>query len=1022
MSALSSILGQISNANAYEQVVYNDGVTSLTTSLVAKDIDNITFKKYRTVIQENGRYYYEDTYDTNKTEAPAANIETTTDAEGKSIKYDKTTGQAYAATYNYENNALEWNVSDTRLEKGWVYTCRFTVWPSQAAYDLVADLNNGVRTWNSLTAAEKASVYDASGNGTGPFSLKTNTEGTQISYNEIKSTTSNKLPDKVTSTGSGSSISYSYNGHLMTKQEDGSYVYVDGNTTCTLTVVTDSATGGTTYTLIESTPGTSTVTNPDPVALETGTMKVRKVWDDSINDRNESNGVYLYLWRDGVMVTPPKAGYTNNRFELPINDAWVDTVSVAPGLMTVTTVNEQQVIDVKEAGHNYTLTEEIPQAIAGEYNDYSYEFSSQTVRPMEVNGHLKYLILVDEPYSTAPSGATTYTIPDITVNGKTIKGGTYYEASGADDATLKAENHKTSELDITKVIDSTLSDKTADELDQETFTYTVTLTSPSGSKDHGVKLWIYTPVESGGFKLPEYNDLRVTGTSSEVTFTNNTATVEVTINRTQIARFSNLPTGTTYSIKEIKANGNALADEGYVITGIGQGTSARPAPAATTSDTATGTIAMTNTRYYNNFRNALTSVDAELKVHKELDGYEWKEGDSYEFTLSAANGVPMPKTTTTTVTSSNADNKTSSFGKIRFTEAGTYTYTVTETNAGQTINGIEYGAAKQVTVTVTKGTDGFLKVTNISESYVAATDTTPASGTVTITNKWAITEASAIKAWKNADGSTTAPKDATVTFTLYADGVLLDPSVTVTLTGEAKTAPEGITPVGYESEAWKATFLNLPKFKTTDNGTKEIVYTIDETTTYSGYKKVVVKAEDGTETPPVASGGTITNEQIVYKVRFVKKDMKTTVLPGAVFKITVGDTEYTMTSNKNGILETTVGETTVTDLPLAVSTSAYTLKENTPPNGYLPLNSDISVLVKEDGVTYTYEFSPDTVTTETVDGETVYIVTIRNTAGQELPMTGGEGTWKYTVAGAILIFTGLCFGCALRRRERRFDF
>ncbi|MBR6615945.1 MAG: VWA domain-containing protein, partial [Lachnospiraceae bacterium] len=465
VSALTSIMGQINNASAYEQVVYNDGVTSLTTSLVAKDIDNITFKKYKTVIEEDGKYYYEDTYDTNKTEAPAANIATTTDADGKSIKYDETTGVDYDAEFTYEDNALEWNVSDTRLEKGWLYTCRFTVWPSQEAYDLVADLNNGNRTWASLTQAERDSVYDASGTGAGPFSLRTNTEGTKISYNEVNTKTSNKLPDKVTQTGSGSNISYSYDGHPMTKNSDGSYTYVDTstNTTYRLTVETNPDTGGTTYTLTATKPGETTVTNPDPVPLDDGEMKVQKVWDDDINPRNQSNGVIFYLWKDGVKTTTKNG---SDRITLPIgtgDDAkWYDTIVVAPGLMTV----ENGVVDVKEAGHNYTLTEEIPSDIAGEYNDYSYEFSAQTVRPMEVNGHLKYLIKVEEPYYT-PNGAQTYDIPDMVVHGVTITGGHYYEASEADNATLKGENHKTSEIDITKEIDSTLSDKTSAELDEE---------------------------------------------------------------------------------------------------------------------------------------------------------------------------------------------------------------------------------------------------------------------------------------------------------------------------------------------------------------------------------------------------------------------------------------------------------------------------------------------------------------------------------------------------------------------------
>ena len=1014
VSALTSIIGQINNANAYEQVVYNDGVTSLTTSLVAKDIDNITFKKYRTVIEENGKYYYEDTYDTNKTEAPAANIATTTDADGNSVKYDETTGLDYDADYDFQNNALEWNVSDTRLEKGWLYTCRFTVWPSQEAYDLVADLNNGNRAWSSLTDDEKASIYDASGTGNGPFSLKTNTDGTKISYNEIKSQTSNKLPDGVTRQSSG----YAYNGHAMTHNSDGSYTYVDGSTTYKLTIETNPETGGTTYTLIATTPGESTVTNPDPVALEDGDMLVRKVWDDEINPRNESNGVIFYLWKDGVKTTTKNGA---DRIVLPIgtgDDAvWYDTINVAPGLMTV----EDGVVDVKETGHNYTLTEEIPSDIAGEYNDYSYEFSAQTVRPMEVNGHLKYLILVQEPYYT-PDGATTYVIPDVTDhNGNPIAGGTYYEASGADDATLKGENHKTSELDITKEIDATLSDKTSAELDEETFTYTVTLNTPEGSSDHGVKLWIYTPVESGGFELPEYGNLRVTGERFDVPISGNTATVSVEINRTQIARFTNLPTDTTYTITETGANGSTLADEGYVVTGIGQGTSARPTPDPTSSVVANGVITETDTRYYNNYKNTLTSVDAELKVKKELSGYEWKDGDEYEFTVSASEGTPMPENTTVKVTSEDATEYTASFGEIRFTEPGTYSYTVTETNAGQVIDGIEYGAAKTITVTVERDNSGYLNVTNISEGYVAATDTTSASGTVTITNTWVVTEANATKVWKNADGTDTAPDGATVVFTLYADGVELDPSITVTLNGEADTVPTGTDPVGYESEAWKANFVNLPKYKVADGTTSEIAYTIKETT---GYESYTMDPETAVE-----SGETIANKQIATPIELTKiGDWTTsTTLDGVQFELYSDSacTKQLVTDSTGAAIGTNGTITTASGGKASIGTfvaGTYYLQEVKTADGYNLLSEVVEFTVNTDGtVTYStgnsnFDVTPGaTYTTE--DGFGIYI---NNPSGVELPMTGGSGTLPYTLGGIGLIMaSALMYIFRMRRRERR---
>ena len=140
-----------------------------------------------------------------------------------------------------------------------------------------------------------------------------------------------------------------------------------------------------------------------------------------------------------------------------------------------------------------------------------------------------------------------------------------------------------------------------------------------------------------------------------------------------------------------------------------------------------------------------------------------------------------------------------------------------------------------------------VKETGTYAGYTADPTDAVASGG-TITNTQETTEADATKAWKNADGTTTAPEGAKVTFTLYADGTATDK--TVELDGTAEDTAPTVTG-GYESEAWKASFVNLPKYQA--DGTTEIEYTIKETTTYAGYT--------ADPTDAVASGGTITNTQ-----------------------------------------------------------------------------------------------------------------------------------------------------------------
>ena len=54
-----------------------------------------------------------------------------------------------------------------------------------------------------------------------------------------------------------------------------------------------------------------------------------------------------------------------------------------------------------------------------------------------------------------------------------------------------------------------------------------------------------------------------------------------------------------------------------------------------------------------------------------------------------------------------------------------------------------------------------------------------------------------------------------------------------------------------------------------------------------------------------------------------------------------------------------------------------------------------------------------------IDDDGNYLVVITNTAGTELPMTGGIGTHIYTLSGLTLTAGALMYGFRMRRRERR---
>ena len=105
-----------------------------------------------------------------------------------------------------------------------------------------------------------------------------------------------------------------------------------------------------------------------------------------------------------------------------------------------------------------------------------------------------------------------------------------------------------------------------------------------------------------------------------------------------------------------------------------------------------------------------TKVDTktDFGLTKVLEGREWTGTDAFEFELSATseNSAPMPASTTAIVTMRDA---AINFGKITYTEPGTYVYKVSEKNAGQTIDGITYSKnVARITVTVTPNKKGEL--------------------------------------------------------------------------------------------------------------------------------------------------------------------------------------------------------------------------------------------------------------------------------------------------------------------------
>lgn len=95
--------------------------------------------------------------------------------------------------------------------------------------------------------------------------------------------------------------------------------------------------------------------------------------------------------------------------------------------------------------------------------------------------------------------------------------------------------------------------------------------------------------------------------------------------------------------------------------------------------------------------NATLIIDPvlELSVQKTLEGRDWQAEESFAFTLSGeSQGVSMDRTSTSVT----AKNHTANFGRIQFSESGTYSFTVAEENSGKA--GMTYADPQTVQVTV----------------------------------------------------------------------------------------------------------------------------------------------------------------------------------------------------------------------------------------------------------------------------------------------------------------------------------
>ena len=379
----NEIYKQISEVTGWADVKAEDGITSLTST--AK-------KSILTNVDGDFEYWIAD---------PPTNWSTMTDDERSSYNPPDTAykkwaiGQTDCKPAKYENGTVVWDMGDEfMLQDGYTYKVTFRAWPSQRAYDLLADLNNGLTYGDSkYTADEWAQVDETT------HALKTNDK-----------------EQKVT----GSYATY----------KDGVLEIPEGEDARTFTKQYGTV---------------------DPLTMDDNTLSVKKVWENG-NDRRAPKNVVMSIIRDGDTENPylTKTLVPSEQGDgIWTNTEW-SNIHIACGLLKVKTTNNS--IIPYETGHDYALKENM------QGDDVYWELDADISHPMVISYEgsdgkprdKRTAMLVK---AEKPAAMTTDYYKDSSNEEYFKVGGNYYKAVPFTNAELTATNSRKSFIDLSKTVE-----------------------------------------------------------------------------------------------------------------------------------------------------------------------------------------------------------------------------------------------------------------------------------------------------------------------------------------------------------------------------------------------------------------------------------------------------------------------------------------------------------------------------------------------------------------------------------------
>ena len=570
VSAFQGIAQTIVNDLGASEVVVDDGVPALTNVSAAVSGSAGGFKYY--IKPKNGT-------ETDWTDAPSAAY-----SSSNGVTWDLSKSGVLADGTVY---SLEFTVWPSQ-----VYSLEFTVWPSQAAYDLLANLSNGLPGWK-LNELKDATLEQ--------LVVTVGTEDYEYTPGETEGTGTWKVAG---STGDGIStaallalidaasvVDYNVltNTHLTTTYKYGNSTYTDPpkNGMNSGAMILDTAYFGvhklwnngidfrTANALTKEVDGKRYIVDPeDEFILDNGNRI-------EYNSSNPDPRTWLYV---DLIVTEDDEVYTQIRlYNKPYkgNDEWSwNKMYIAPGVLTHDSGNSGA-LTILEAGRDYSVKEKPSES-------YYWELSAETYHPMVINGEACVLQLVTE---------NPPTMDDNTFNGNYYKfgGKVYIKLDSADSARITAINERRSNLNLTKKVEAGEGIQIPEDA---LFTYSVKITYPEGINDD---VWFSIMDKDGQFVVNDDDHTYVEGAEQEAgaSYYHMASGAEITlkIQAGWNVRFTNMPNDTQYEINE------TAQPDGFVFKSVEAKADNGGADGTVAETKVTGTIDKPNNVYTATFTN-----------------------------------------------------------------------------------------------------------------------------------------------------------------------------------------------------------------------------------------------------------------------------------------------------------------------------------------------------------------------------------------------------------------------------------